>query len=181
MHLVEAEAIGPIEGEEPVVLPPRPPHRRVSVSFLFTMSVLIGTVVLIYVLLPARHDLLVTEAISHHRDPGAWDLEGPTPSEVHAWVIGLGGKDFPMPKEMPPVIGARRLEILKRRAALLRFKVGSDDVTYLVQHARGIGPDHVGRDDGDLHAEARRRGKFTIVAVGPAATAKTWIPVLLGP
>src|SRR3954471_9626035 len=99
MHLVEAEAIGPIEGEEPVLLPPRPPHRRVSVSFLFTMSVLIGTVVLIYVLLPARHDLLVTETISHHRDSGSWELESPSAEKLRGWAIGVVGPGVPLPAD----------------------------------------------------------------------------------
>ena len=177
MHLVEAEAVGPVEGDDPIVTPPRPPHRRVSVSFLFTISVLVGTVTAIYLLLPLRHDVLVTEAIDHHRNPGAWDLEAPKPRELHFWAIGVAGKDVPLPAESTPVIGARRLDILKRGAALIRLQVGSDQITYLVQHARGISRDHVIRDEGDLHAEAWRRGKFTVVTVGPAATAKTWVPL----
>src|ERR1041385_3479424 len=169
MHLVEAEDVGPIEGEEPVLLPPRPPHRRVSVSFVFTVSVLIGTVVAIYLLLPARHDLMVTEALSHHREAAQqWEIEGPSAEELKFWAIGVAGKDVPLPAHADHVIGARKLTILKRPAALIRLQVGSDEVTYLVAHSRGIGPEKASRDDGDLHAEARRHGKFTIVAVGPA-------------
>lgn len=181
MHLVEAEAVGPIEGEDPVVLPPRPPHRRVSVSFLFTISVLIGTVVLIYVMLPARDGLLLTEAVSHHRDSGPWDLEHPSADALKGWAIAVVGKDAPMPADVSNVVGARQLTILKRRAALIRLQIGGDEVTYLVQHARGIAPEQASRDDGDLHAEQRRRGKFTVVAVGPAATKDTWSRALLGP
>ena len=181
MHLVEAEAVGPVEGDDPIVTPPRPPHRRVSVSFLFTISVLVGTVTLIYLLLPLRHDVLVTEAIDHHRTPGTWDLEAPRARELRAWAIGVAGKDVPLPAEATQVIGARRLDILKRGAALIRLQLGSDQVTYLVQHSRGIARDHITRNDGDLHAEAWRRGKFTIVAVGPAATAQTWVPLVLRP
>ena len=98
MHLVEAEAVGPIEGDEPAVTPPRPPHRRVSVSLIFTLSVLIGTVVTIYMVLPARHDEIVTEAVRQHRatEP-AWDLEAPTAGELRAWAIGVIGKDVPLP------------------------------------------------------------------------------------
>ncbi|HSD87127.1 MAG TPA: hypothetical protein VLB44_06415 [Kofleriaceae bacterium] len=181
MHLVEAEDVGPIEGDAPLVTPPRPPHRRVSVSFLFTMSILIGTVVAIYMLLPARHDVLLTEAIDHHRDSGPWDLENPSASELRAWAIGVVGKDVPLPPESAHVIGARRLQILRRGAALIRLQLGNDQITYLVQHARGIAPEHVKREDGDLHAESLRRGKFTIVAVGPTASSQTWAPALLGP
>lgn len=182
MHLVEAEDVGPIEGDAPLITPPRPPHRRVSVSFLFTMSILIGTVVAIYMLLPARHDVLLTEAVDHHRDSGgAWDLDNPSAPELRGWAIGVVGKGVPLPPESAKVIGARRLEILKRSAALIRLQLGNDQVTFLVAHARGIAPEHVKREDGDLHAEAIRRGKFAIVAVGPGASSQTWVPALLGP
>lgn len=176
MHVVEAEVVGPIEGDEPRVTPPRPLHRRVSVSLLFTLSVLIGTVVTIYTVLPARHDELATQAITHHRDPhGAWDLEKPSAPELRAWAIGVVGKGVPLPAETTPVIGARRIEVLKRGAALIRMQVGGDEVTYLVQNSRGITPDHSQRTDGDLRAEAWRRGKYTFVAVGPAASSQTWL------
>jgi len=180
MHLVEAEDVGPIEGEEPVALPPRPPHRRVSVSFVFTVSVLIGTVVAIYLLLPARHDLLVTEAIAHHREGGSWELESPSDDALKGWAIAVVGKDAPLPPPGMHVIGARQLVILKRRTALIRLQVGDDQVTYLVAHARGIQSEHISRDDGDVHAEQRRKGKFTVVAVGPTATEKTWSHALFG-
>ena len=76
MKLVEAEAEGPIEGETAIVTPPRPPHRRVSVSLLFTLTVLIGTVVAIYLMFPARHNVLLTEAIAQPpATEQAWDLD----------------------------------------------------------------------------------------------------------
>jgi hypothetical protein len=176
MHLVEAEAIGPIEGDDPRVTPPRPPHRRVSVSLVFTLSVLIGTVVTIYMVLPARNDVLATEAIHQHRDvPTSWDLETPTAAELRAWAIGVVGKGVPLPQEATSIVGARRIEVLRRAAALIRLQVGSDQVTYLVQNARGIAPEHVEHRDGDLRAVAWRRGKYTFVAVGPDASAGTWL------
>ena len=60
MKLIEAESTGPVEGDEALVTPPRPPRRRVSVSLLFTLTVLIGTVVTIYAMFPARHNVLMT-------------------------------------------------------------------------------------------------------------------------
>ncbi|NVB85576.1 MAG: hypothetical protein HOV81_44845 [Kofleriaceae bacterium] len=175
MHLVEAEAVGPIEGDDALVTPPRPPHRRVSVSLLFTLSVLIGTVVAIYLLLPARHDVMVTEAIAHHADAGPWDLENPTPAELRAWSIGVVGKGAPLPSDAVKVIGAKRLEILKRGVALMRLDIAGEHVTYLVAHARGIPSKHVTRRDGELRAEGWRRGVFTAVAVGSDATSQTWL------
>ncbi len=176
MHLVEAEAVGPIEGDEPAVTPPRPPHRRVSVSLIFTLSVLIGLVVTIYMVLPARHDEIVTEAVRQHRATGtAWDLDAPTAGELRAWAIGLIGKDVPLPPKEHAIIGARRIDVLKRKAALVRLTVAGEPVTYLVQHSRGISPKPVERSEGDLRAVAWRGGKYTFVAVGPQATAASWV------
>ena len=63
MKVVEAEVTGPVEGEDAIVTPPRPLHRRVSVSLLFTLSVLIGTVVTSYTVFPARHNVLMAETM----------------------------------------------------------------------------------------------------------------------
>jgi hypothetical protein len=176
MHLVEPEEVGPIEGDDPRVTPPRPPHRRVSVSLLFTLSVLIGLVVTIYLVLPARHNVLVTEAVERHRDTDVtWDLDAPTLPELRAWTIGLIGKDVPLPAEATKVIGARRVQVLNRDAALMRLQIGADQVTYLVQRARGIAPQHAEQHDGDLLATAWRKGKYTCVAVGPDHDAATWL------
>jgi len=179
MNLVEAEAVGPIEGDEPRVTPPRPPHRRVSVSLLFTLSVLIGTVVAIYTLLPARHDEIVTEAIRQHRATDqTWDLEKPTAGELRAWAIGVVGKGVPLPMESTEIIGARRIVIVHRDAALIRLQVGGEPVTYLVQHSRGIAPERVDRTDGDLRALAWRKNKYTFVAVGSQSTQASWVAVV---
>ena len=143
-------------------------------SLLFTLTVLIGTVVTIYMTFPARNNILVTEAIAQHRVEQAWNLKNPTAAEVRAWAIGFAGDDVPLPPTDATVIGARKMEILNRDAALMRLKIGADDVTYLIQRARGIAPKSTDRQDGDVHAIAWRRGKFTCVAVGPEATLSTW-------
>src|SRR5262245_7503479 len=176
MNLVEPEEVGPIEGDDALITPPRPPHRRVSVSLLFTLSVLIGTVVTIYLVLPARHNVLLTSAIAHHRDVDtSWDLEAPNAGELRAWAIGLVGKGVPLPSEGATIVGARRVEILYRSAALMRLEIGGDHVTYLVQNARGIAPQVGEQHDGELRARFWRRGKFSCVAVGPDASAATWL------
>jgi len=179
MKLVEAEAEGPIEGQDAVVTPPRPPHRRVSISLLFTLTVLTGTVVAIYLVFPARHNVLITEAIAEHQREQSWDLATPTLAELRAWSIGVVGRGAPLPS-VPP-LGARDIGILDRRAALMRVAVGADEVTYLVQHSRGIAPGRTERVDGDLLAVAWRRGKFSCVAVGPKATSKAWLPPFAPP
>ena len=179
MKLVEPEAEGPIEGEEPIVTAPRPPHRRVSVSFLFTLTVLIGTVVAIYVVFPARHNLLLTEAMESHRevDP-KWDLVAPSPDLFHGWAIAVAGKNVPLPPAEARILAARQIDIHDRRAAVIRFALGSDELTYLVQHGRGIPPKRSERTDDDLHAISWKSGKFTCVVVGPSATKATWVPLV---
>jgi hypothetical protein len=179
MKVIEAEVTGPVEGEDAVVTPPRPLHRRVSVSLLLTLSVLIGTVVTIYTVFPARHGVLISEAIARHRDTQpAWDLTAPSPTELRAWAIGVVGQGVPLPSADLPVVGARRVEVLKRHVAIVRVKVGDDEITYAVQHSRSAVPEHGDRTDGDLRAVVWHQGKFACVAVGPEKSAKTWLPLL---
>jgi hypothetical protein len=173
MNLVEAEEVGPVEGDAPLVTPPRPPHRRVSVSLLFTLTVLVGTVVAIYAAFPNRHNVLLTEAIDRHREPPTWQLQQPTPGEVRAWVLGFAGKEPPLPPT-GKVVGASKIVVHDRDAALMRIALGEDEVTYLCQRARGISPKYSDRTDGDLTAYAWRKGPFTCVAVGPTATTTRW-------
>ncbi|HEY4245002.1 MAG TPA: hypothetical protein VGM88_34540 [Kofleriaceae bacterium] len=174
MKLVEAESTGPVEGEDAVVLAPRPPHRRVSVSLLFTLTVLVGTVVAIYTLFPARHNELVSSAIAAHRSPPSWDLASPSPSAFSAFLLGAAGKDAPQPPPGAVVIGARHVTVLDHGAALIRLHIGADDVTLLIQHSRGISPDTAERTDGDLRALMWHRGPFLVVAVGPDASSAAW-------
>src|SRR5262249_34561923 len=158
MNLVEAESTGPIEGDDEIVTPPRPPHRRVSVSLVFTLTVLTTLVVLIYVLIPARHNVLLTEALERHRDDSpAWKIENPTPNELRIWMLGVFDDEPPMPKADAVIVGAREVDVLDRRAALVRMTVGNDRVTYMVQHVRSNHYD-TDRSDGDLRAVAWRQG-----------------------
>jgi len=177
MKLVEAESTGPVEGDAALVTPPRPPHRRVSVSLLFTLTVLTGTVIAIYTTFPARHNVLVTEALAYHREINPrWDLAGLNPTELRAWAFGVAGKDVPLPRDTMTVVGVRQLTILNRPAALIRGRVGDDDVTYLVQHAHGIAPERLERHDGELRALAWHSGPYAIVVVGADATTARWRP-----
>ena len=177
MNLVEAESTGPIEGDAPLVTPPRPLHRRVSVSLLFTLTVLIGTVVAIYLRFPTRNTVLMEEARTGHRDIGAaWDLVNPTSGELRAWAIAVVGRDPPLPKD--GVTGARDLEVLGHRAAMMRVVIDGEPITYLVQFTRVIAPEFSDTTDGDLHAIAWRQGSFTCAAVGPKASAPQWTRIV---
>ncbi|MBS1120975.1 MAG: hypothetical protein H6Q90_3203 [Deltaproteobacteria bacterium] len=175
MKLVEAEATGPVEGDDALITPPRPPHRRVSVSLLFTLTVLVGTVVAIYVSFPARNAVLLTEAVHYHVEaPPVWSLTSPTPADLRAWAIGVLGKEPPLPGGSAKILGAREIEVLDRRAAVVRLRIGDDQVTYLVQQTPVISPEHTEITEGGLRATAWRRGPFTCVAVGPEASSAAW-------
>jgi hypothetical protein len=177
MKLVEAESTGPVEGDAALVTPPRPPHRRVSVSLLFTLTVLVGTVLSIYTVFPARHNVLLAEAIERHRDANPmWDLAAPSTTELRAWAFGVAGKEVLLPRPDLTVVGVRQLMILNRPAALIGVRVADEQVTYLVQRARGIAPSQAERTDGELRAIAWHHGPFAVVVVGAEATAARWLP-----
>ena len=176
MKLVEAESEGPVEGDDAIVTPPRPPHRGVSVSLVFTLSVLVGLVVTIYAVFPARHNVFAQRAIALHRDPPAWDLATPPPETLRAWALGAVGKGTPVPAL--PALGASRIDVLERHAAAIRFHIGNDDVTYVVGHAGRISPEQQEIHDGDLRAVTWVHGAFVCVAVGPDASAPTWVAAL---
>lgn len=175
MKLVDAEVPDPAI---PPVPPPRPrfDKRRVSVSFLLTAAVLIGTVATIFTVFPARHNQLVTSAIDAHRRAEAWDLEAPEPRTLKAWTSAAVGREPPLPAPGADLVavGARTIDVLHRPAAVLRWKLGADEITLVIQRARDVQRRRVRRVDGDLLAEAWRRGPWTCVAVGPAASAATW-------
>jgi hypothetical protein len=178
MKLVEAEQTGPIEGEEAIVTPPRPAHRRVSVSLVFTICVLGGLVTTIYTMFPARHHALVTDAIARHRDATPpWDLANPTAGELRAWAIGVIGRDVPLPPPALAVIGARRGDF--DDDAIIRVRAAGDEVTFAVARATGMLPGDGEHEDGDLHAFAWRERGYQCVVVGPAATVTRWRPLVV--
>lgn len=192
MKLVEAEATLPTDDREDAPpLPPPPRHRRVSVSLLLTLAILIGTVVGIYVVFPARHHVLLTAAIAEARAPDArWELAGPTLGEARAWTRGLLGDDAPLPVAASArVLGVRRTAVLERDVAVVRLAVGDarDEVTCAVTRAASVAPEAVERveaaADGTpaLHAIATRRGAYVIAVIGPEASVARWRPLVLAP
>jgi hypothetical protein len=176
MSLVEAESTGPVEGDDPIVTPPRPRHRRVSVSLVLTLSVLIGLVAAIYTVFPARHNVMAEEALAHHITTTAWDLPTPTPAELRAWLTGAVGKDAPLPNAPNVVVlGASQVEILARHAAVIRFRINGDEITYLVERAGRMTPEHAESTSNELRVVEWPKGAFVCSAVGPDASAATWI------
>jgi hypothetical protein len=181
MHLVEAESTGPIEGDDALVTAPQLPHRRVSISLVFTLTILVTTVVAIYLSFPPRNTVLMTVALERHRDSSpAYSITNPNPSELRAWAIGVVGKEPPLPPTSSKiaVLGGREVEVLGRRAAVIDLSVEGEPVTYLVQYTRVISPHHSDTVESDLRAVAWRRGVFTCVAVGRDEVAKSWAAAL---
>jgi len=180
VKLVDADA------EDPAVAPPPPPpprldKRRVSVSFVFTVTVLVGCVVAVFTLFPSRHNQVATSALAAHRDTAAWDLERPDAPTLIAWAKGAVGRDPPVPDGPGLVpLGARRIAILRRPAAVIRYQIGGDQVTVVLQRARDLQRRTLHDDhDGD-RVEAWRAGAWTVIAVGPRATVATWLPLVHG-
>lgn len=175
MKLVDTDIADP---EIPPTPPPRPrfDKRRVSVSFLLTAAVLIGTVATVFLIFPHRHNELVRHAFTEHRTPGSWDLDAPDAKSLRAWAIAAVGRDPPLPATGPDLvpIGARTISVLHRPAAVMRFRLGADELTLVIQRARDVQRRRVHEVDGELVALAWRKGPWTCVVIGPTATLPTW-------
>ena len=190
MKLVEADRQGPgsVDNDAETTTPPRPERRRVAVSFLLTGSVLIGTVVAVYTIFPPRHNTLLTRSLELHRDPPALLLTRPSPVELSNWSKTLfkssDRPDRPIPWPMiaqasgVEIIGATSVTILKRTAALVRYRVGSSEktleMTLVVQRARDAPPRTLRQSDDTLSVVSWRNGRWTFVAVGPSQQKAIW-------
>lgn len=182
MKLVDTDDDDPAAHPEPPVraTPPRPAKRQVTVSLLLTVTILVGTVIAVFTIFPERHNELITSTIAAHRAQAEWEITSPPDAEVKVWARAVLGEAPPLPETSASIapVGARSLTILARRAALIRYRVGDSEVSYLVQRARDIPKRRVRMTDGSDAIEAWRRGPWTCVVVGPAATADRWRPVI---
>lgn len=180
MKLVDADA------DDPAVAPPPPPpprldKRRVSVSFVFTVTVLIGCVVAVFTLFPSRHNQVADSALAAHRADAPWDVERPDAATLVAWAKGAVGREPPVPAGAGLVpLGARRIAILRRPAAVIRYQIGADQVTVVLQRARDLQSRTLHEDQDGDRVEAWRHGAWTVIAIGPAASVATWLPLVRG-
>jgi hypothetical protein len=182
MKVFDTDDDDPTAHPEPPVraTPPRPAKRQVTVSLLLTVTILVGTVIAVFTIFPERHNELITKAIAAHRAKAEWEIASPPEAEVQRWSSAVLGDTPPLPEPAPgvAVVGARSLNILARRAALIRYRIGDSEVSYLVQRARDIPKRRVRMTDGADAIEAWRRGPWTCVVVGPAKNADLWRPVI---
>jgi hypothetical protein len=175
MKLVETDSPHGDEEVAEVPRPPRPERRRVYVSLALTMTVLVATVAAVYFAFPKRDNELLHAAVEAHREGGPYELERPSAAELSAWSVGVVGHRVPWPEAGGlEVVGTRRLNVLKRPAALARYRVGQDEATVMVLRARDAPPRKYRRAEGDELAVSWRRGPWTFVVVGPAGRADEW-------
>jgi hypothetical protein len=182
MKLVESEfehSIDDDDAERPV--PPRPEHRRVYVSLIVTLSVLIATVVLVYAVFPKRDNELLDAAIEAHLDPREAELTRPSRAELDAWTVGVLGRGVPWPEIDAPVIDAFSFVVVRSKATLVRYRIGGDLVSLAVTLVRAAPPRIHRRTKNGLYAVSWRRERWTFVAVGPIDHADQWTEMLGAP
>jgi hypothetical protein len=176
IHITDADRPEDELDPPPVVTPPVPEKRSAYASLIFTACVLIGTVVAIYTVFPARKNETINAALRNHRAPDpAWSLTAPAHDALVAWATGVLGDEPPLPDGMS-VVGARALEIRHRRAIYVRYSLGDAHVSYVVQHAADAPADRTQRKDGPDLIEAWHDSGWTIIAIGPDASADDWKP-----
>jgi hypothetical protein len=171
MKLVETDTATPADDvEEEIATPPRPEHRRVSVSLLFTLLVLVGTVTTIYLVFPERHNALIEAATAAHTSSEELELASPTQAELRAFALALLGREVPWPELRPGVelVGVHATSVLNRPAVLVKYRVDGAPVTVLVQRPRDALPQIHRRTEDGIYSVSWRRGKLTFIAVGPA-------------
>ena len=173
MRLVDSEIVHGDEDEPERPRPPRPEKRRVYVSLFVTISVLAGTAAAVFWQFPARDNELLTVAMSEHSEASSSpELSAPTQAEIRAWSLGVFGETAPFPEA--DALGARRLSILKRPAAIVFYRLGDFEISFTVLRARDAPPRRYRRLADGLAGFSFRRGHWTCIAVGPAAGAEKW-------
>jgi hypothetical protein len=176
MKLVDAEVSQQSEGAPDIARPSRPARRRVYTSLLVTLSVLFGTVGIIYRVFPNRHDEIMTLAINAHRGPGAFELEAPSGMQIRAWSLGLFGESAPWPDVNDGLvpIGASALRIFKRDVAIVRYELDGQPLTVVMLRKRNPVPRTLRHSSDGLYAVSWGGKRFNTIAVGPEAAREVW-------
>ena len=183
MKFVDAEVTIEDEGGADIARAPRPARRRVYTSLLVTLSVLFGTVGVIYTVFPNRHDELLTVAIQAHLESDAASLQSPTGTQIRAWSLGVFGEPAPWPEVGGDLVpkSASVLRLFKRDLAIVRYEFAGQPVSLAVWRARDVPPRVNRRTEDGLHAVSWRRKRFTCIAIGPEDSRKAWATRLSAP
>ncbi len=176
MKLMDAEITQEEEGAPDIARPSRPARRRVYTSLLVTLSVLFGTVGIIYTVFPNRQDEVMTLAMQAHGEPGKSELASPTGMQIRAWSLGLFGESAPWPEAGEGLVpkGASALRIFKRDLAIVRYELNGEEVIVAMLRKRNPMPRTLRRTENGLHAISWGQKRFNTIVVGPAATKDVW-------
>lgn|GEM_PF-1542176 len=172
------------DGDEAERPPKREPDfvlRSNTVALPLSLIVLVATVVAVYYFVPVRRGELFVRAAEEHRAAAEPDLPAPTPDQLSAWSVGVFGTAVPWPTEGVVATGARAIEIQRLRAGIVGYDAGGQRVSVVIQRARDAPPRKRRLADGDEVVLSWRVAKWTLVAIGPAATVATWAPPLGAP
>lgn len=155
---------------------PRPARRRVYTSLLVTLTVLFGTVGVIYTLFPNRDNEALTTAIEAHLSADELALERPSGLEIRAWSLGIFDQPVPWPEANDSLVpvSASLIQLFKRDMAIVRYELNGERVSVAFWRAHDAPPRVHRRTEDGLYAVSWRRKKFTCFAVGPAGSKDEW-------
>lgn len=170
------------DDQVPVVMPPRPEHRRVYTSLLVTFGVLVATVAIVFVVFPKRKNEILAVVFTAHDHPDTLELTRPSHDELAAWSLGVIGRKVPWPAGPElEVVGAQALEIFRRPAALVRYRAGDDEVSLVALKPREAVRRKHQLETETLYGRTWRRGKVEYAIVGPRDTRGRWRPLFKVP
>lgn len=176
MKLVDAEIPRDDEDAQDIARPPRPARRRVYTSLLVTLSVLVGTVGIIYWQFPNRQSEVLSVVVQEHIKPTHIALEKPTGIELRAWSKGIFERSVPFPEVtnglVPQTASVR--ELFRRDLAIVRYTLDGEPVTLAFRRVREASPRIHRRTEDGLYAVSWHCKKFNCIAVGPASTKDNW-------
>jgi hypothetical protein len=177
MKLVDAEITQDDEGAPDIPRPPRPARRRVYTSLIVTLSVLFGTVGVIYKVFPNRHDEVVTLAMEAHLHPSDAEIQTPTGTQIRSWSLGLFGEAAPWPEAKEGLVpkSASALRVFKRDMAIVHYELDGQPVTLAILRKRDPMPRSVQRTEDGLYAVTWNKKRFTSIAVGPPESKDKWV------
>lgn len=186
MKLVDAEITKDGEDVPNVAASaPRPARRRVYTSLLVTLTVLFGTVGVIYSIFPNRDNEALTTVIEAHLNSESEPLalEHPSGLEIRAWSLGIFGEPVPWPEVSATLVpqSASLIKLFKRDMAIVRYEMDGQKVSVAFWRAHDAPPRIHRRTEDGLYAVSWRRKRFTTFAIGPAASNDLWTTRLEAP
>jgi hypothetical protein len=183
MKLVDAEITQEHEGAPDIPRPARPARRRVYTSLLVTLSVLFGTVGVIYKVFPNRHDEVMTLAMQAHLEPEVSEIQNPTGTQIRSWSLGVFGEAAPWPEVKGGLVpkSATALRIFKRDMAIVRYELDGQTLTLAMLRKRDPMPRTVRRTEDGFHAVSWAKKRFTRIAIGPQDSKDKWTARLGAP